>query len=107
MSRISEDAAKRLVVFIGHSLSGLVIKEALLRSSEYYFNKQDERLSAIYLYTKGIIFLGTPYRSSDLTPCGYIVAKVAKLFLRNPNEKLISLLEKRVSHPRALTEIIC
>ena len=93
MSRTREDEAKRPLVFVGHSLGGLVIKEALIRSSEYYFNKQDEELGAIYAFTKGIMFLGTPHRGSDLTSYGHIVAKVAKLLLRNPNERLISLLE--------------
>jgi hypothetical protein len=93
MSRTSEDEAGRPLVFVGHSLGGLVIKEALIRSSEYHFNKQDEELGAVYPCTKGIVFLGTPHRGSDLAPYGRIVAKVAKLLLRNPNERLISLLE--------------
>ncbi len=93
ISRTSKDEAERPLVFVGHSLGGLVIKGALIRSSEYHFNKQDEELGAVYLSTKGIVFLGTPHRGSDLTPYGHIVAKVAKLLLRNPNEKLISLLE--------------
>ncbi|KAG7284892.1 hypothetical protein NEMBOFW57_009507 [Staphylotrichum longicolle] len=93
MSRTSEDEAERPLVFVGHSLGGLVIKEALIRSSEYHFNKQDEQLGAVYPCTKGIVFLGTPHRGSDLIPYGHIVAKVAKLLLRDPNERLISLLE--------------
>jgi hypothetical protein len=93
MSRTSEDEAERPLVFVGHSLGGLVIKEALIRSSEYHFNEQDEELGALYACAKGVVFLGTPHRGSDLTPYGHIVAKVAKLLLRNPNKKLISLLE--------------
>ncbi|KAG7293507.1 hypothetical protein NEMBOFW57_003559 [Staphylotrichum longicolle] len=93
LSRTSKDEAERPLVFVGHSLGGLVIKEALIRSSEYYFNEQDEELGAVYACTKGIVFLGTPHRGSELTPYGHIVAKVAKLLLRNPNDKLISLLE--------------
>ncbi|KJR89828.1 ribonuclease p/mrp subunit [Sporothrix schenckii 1099-18] len=94
MSRASKGEAERPLVFVGHSLGGLVIKEALIRSSEYFFNRQDEELGSVYACTKGIVFLGTPHRGSELTSYGHVVAKVAKVFLRNPNEHLISLLEK-------------
>jgi len=93
MSRTDQDEVERPLVFVGHSLGGLVIKEALIRSSEYHFNEQDEDLGSVYACTKGVVFLGTPHRGSELTPYGHIVAKVAKLLLRQPNERLISLLE--------------
>jgi len=95
MSRMDQDSdeAPRPLVFVGHSLGGLVIKEALIRSSEYHHNQQEEDLGSVFACTKGVVFLGTPHRGSDLTPYGHIVAKVARLLLRQPNEKLISLLE--------------
>ncbi|KAI2603729.1 hypothetical protein GGR54DRAFT_622131 [Hypoxylon sp. NC1633] len=93
MTREIEDEQERPIVFVGHSLGGLVIKEALLRSSEYYHNQQDEELGSVFACTKGIVFLGTPHRGSTLTPYGQIVAKIAKLALQNPNDKLLQLLE--------------
>ncbi|KAK7954712.1 SERAC1 protein [Apiospora saccharicola] len=100
-TRGTSEEETRPLVFVGHSLGGLVIKEvfgsppgALIRSAEYLHNKQDEELGSIYACTKGVVFLGTPHRGSDTVTYGKIVAKAAKLALRNPNDQLISMLEK-------------
>ncbi|KAK8035531.1 LipA and NB-ARC domain-containing protein [Apiospora rasikravindrae] len=93
-TRGTSEEEERPLIFVGHSLGGLVIKEALIRSAEYFHNQQDEELGAIYACTKGVVFLGTPHRGSDLTPYGHIVAKAAKLALQNPNDHLVTLLEK-------------
>ncbi|CAG8958691.1 hypothetical protein HYFRA_00011533 [Hymenoscyphus fraxineus] len=84
----------RPIIFVGHSLGGLVIKEALIRSSEYLNNQQDMALGSIFKYTSGVIFLGTPHRGSEKTGLGQIVATIAAVALRQPNDKLLKNLEK-------------
>lgn len=71
-----------------------MIKEALIRSSEYLNNQQDYNLGSIFKFTSGVIFYGTPHRGSEKTGLGQIVAKIAALTLRQPNDKLLKNLEK-------------
>ncbi|KAK8047458.1 hypothetical protein PG996_015522 [Apiospora saccharicola] len=73
-TRGTSEEETRPLVFVGHSLGGLVIKE-------------------VFGSPPGV-FLGTPHRGSDTVTYGKIVAKAAKLALRNPNDQLISMLEK-------------
>lgn len=50
----------RSIVFIAHSLGGLVVKEVLRRSQE----DEDAGIQDIVESTKAIVFLGTPHRGS-------------------------------------------
>lgn len=82
----------RRLVFVGHSLGGILIKQALIRSAEYFNNKQDMNLGAISQATSGVIFLGTPHRGSGKTSLGSLVQIAAKIALRQPNTKLLDVL---------------
>lgn len=94
LSRIRDswDAEIRPIIFVGHSLGGLVIKEALIRASEYHSNGQHPDLGAIHSCTKGVVFLGTPHRGSGKASIGEIVSNIAKIGLQRPNDKLIEVL---------------
>ncbi|KAH0533863.1 hypothetical protein FGG08_007514 [Glutinoglossum americanum] len=83
----------RPVIFLGHSLGGLVIKQALIKSAEYNSHGRHPTLGEIYASTKGVIFLGTPHRGSDKESLGEVVSKVAKFFFRQPNEQLLQTLK--------------
>ena len=63
--------------------------QTLIKASEYFNNKQNKELGAIYASTKGVVFFGTPHRGSPQTGLAQIVANVAKITLRRPNEKLV------------------
>lgn len=54
------NASSRPLIFIAHSLGGLVYKEAALLSR----NNPDAHLRGIFDHTKGIIFMGTPHKGS-------------------------------------------
>ncbi|KFY59535.1 hypothetical protein V496_05647 [Pseudogymnoascus sp. VKM F-4515 (FW-2607)] len=82
----------RPIIFVGHSLGGLVIKEALIKSAAYQSHGRHLSLGDIYRHTKGVIFLGTPHRGSDKTDFANIIASVAKFSLRQPNKQLIRAL---------------
>ncbi|KAI1168207.1 Alpha/Beta hydrolase protein [Nemania serpens] len=60
------------IVFIGHSLGGIVIKQALVlaEQSEHDFPGMIE-------HTKGIVFFGTPHRGADAAQWGLLAAKIA------------------------------
>jgi len=78
------DAEKRPVIFIAHSLGGLIVKSALVRASTAVDN-DDARLKAIELLTIGVLFFGTPQREmrwklwSDLLDRMFSVAKLTPL----------------------------
>ena len=58
---------RRPIIFLGHSLGGILIKSALIQS-EWAKLSEEESLHAIKLSTSGIIFLGTPHRGSPAVP---------------------------------------
>ena len=62
-------AAERPLIFIAHSLGGLVVKRALIYSSELR-GYHTEHLRSIYVSTYGILFLGTPHRGADMAVWG-------------------------------------
>ncbi|KAI9778144.1 MAG: hypothetical protein M1839_008353 [Geoglossum umbratile] len=82
----------RPIIFLGHSLGGLVIKQALIKSAGYNSHGRHPTLGEIYASTKGVIFLGTPHRGSDKEGLGEVVSKVAKFSFRQPNEQLLQTL---------------
>lgn len=50
------------VVWLAHSMGGLIVKEALVRSAQ----SQDSELKQISENTKAVLFFGTPHRGSGL-----------------------------------------
>ncbi|TVY67461.1 Protein SERAC1, partial [Lachnellula suecica] len=82
------DEAQRPIIFIGHSLGGLVIKQALVTAHK------EHRYAAIYNSTCGIIFFGTPHRGSNLAIYGSAVARVPTILANKPGAKLLKTLKK-------------
>ncbi|KAI0469439.1 hypothetical protein F4859DRAFT_131587 [Xylaria cf. heliscus] len=69
----------RPIIFLVHSLGGILVKETLRRSEE----SKEENIKDIVQSTKGIIFLGTPHRGSPgLASLGETVRKVASVVAR-------------------------
>lgn len=67
-------AADRDLIFIAHSLGGILVKE-VLRRSEF---DPDARIQKIFSSTTGVFFFGTPHRGSkDWASFGEGVARVA------------------------------
>jgi hypothetical protein len=84
-----KDRFKRApIIFIVHSLGGIVIKDAIFRAA-YHHPYAKELFPAI----EGVIFLGTPHRGSDTASWGKIAFGVSKIFLQNPNVGLLRSLE--------------
>jgi hypothetical protein len=62
-------ATERPIVFVAHSLGGLIVKRAMITSSEI-MGQKTEHLRSIFVSTFGMLFLGTPHRGADLAQWG-------------------------------------
>ncbi len=62
-------ASERPIIWVAHSLGGLVVKRALIYSAEIRGMKT-EHLRSIFVSTYGILFLGTPHHGSDIAQWG-------------------------------------
>ncbi|KAK7433394.1 hypothetical protein QQZ08_000334 [Neonectria magnoliae] len=62
--RKSEDTLKNPIIWVCHSLGGILVKRALLYSNDLRAAHHEEYRS-IYVSTFGLIFLGTPHTGSD------------------------------------------
>ncbi|KAL4763169.1 uncharacterized protein BDW70DRAFT_158018 [Aspergillus foveolatus] len=78
----------RPIIFICHSLGGIVVKEALVQA------KLGHTYQSIQMATYGIAFFGTPHRGSQLAKLGETIAKAVRAFLRTPNNTFINALKE-------------
>ncbi|KAI1374708.1 hypothetical protein F4677DRAFT_455383 [Hypoxylon crocopeplum] len=69
------------IVFVAHSLGGIVIKDAIRRSD------------VCRARTKLIVFLGTPHRGSSYAGWGAIASNLASLALQDANKQIVKTLE--------------
>ena len=90
-------AQERPIIFVAHSLGGLVIKRALIYSSEIR-GSHTERLRSIFISTYGILFLGTPHKGADLAKWGSRLEAIASVVMPkrviDSNDKLVNALKK-------------
>lgn len=68
-NRSKPKATERPIIFVAHSLGGLVVKRALNYSSGIRGHKT-EHLRSIFVSTYGILFLGTPHLGSNIAEWG-------------------------------------
>lgn len=84
-------APSRPVLFVVHSLGGIVVKEALRRSRSCQMGQA--HLRGIFESTIGIIFFGTPHAGADPRTFLHRVAeKVVKAAGLSVNEQIVSAL---------------
>ena len=92
----------RRIIFVVHSLGGIVLKEALRRSQAAMDQGSD--LQDIYESTFAIMFFGTPHRGSDYSNICLTAAKVARATGFNVNKQLLHTLFIGSDHLRLLRE---
>ncbi|KFY18040.1 hypothetical protein V492_00187 [Pseudogymnoascus sp. VKM F-4246] len=90
------ECRERPIIFIAHSLGGLVCEQALL-----YCREGDVFLEKVFRSTRGIIFMGTPHAGSDLANWGYTLAKFLGK-VRNTNSDILEPLRQK---SQALTAV--
>lgn len=88
--RVSASDKKRPLVFIAHSLGGIVVKDTLSRS-------KDETTWDAHIFeaTVGVIFLGTPHHGSKAASLGKKAMNLTKILHQDPNTKLLLALEEK------------
>jgi hypothetical protein len=72
LERKSEETTSHPIIFVAHSLGGILIKRAL-QMSEQYRGKHTEDLRSIFVSTYGLMFLGTPHNGADPAKWGLIL----------------------------------
>ncbi|KAI1388442.1 uncharacterized protein F4822DRAFT_246736 [Hypoxylon trugodes] len=88
--RLQTHSDSRKIIFVAHSLGGLVTKRALALSE----NSADEHLRQIERDTIGIVFLGTPHRGADMAPFAKAVANILKASGSRTNPKILEALKR-------------
>ncbi|KAL8712490.1 MAG: hypothetical protein Q9220_003338 [cf. Caloplaca sp. 1 TL-2023] len=78
------------IIFVVHSLGGIIVKAALNTSSATHGTRRKEIAPA----TVGICFLGTPHRGSSSASLGKIAYQISVAATRNPNIRLLQGLER-------------
>ncbi|KAL8859328.1 MAG: hypothetical protein Q9178_004266 [Gyalolechia marmorata] len=90
--RTRTKSIKRPILFVAHSLGGLVVQDALLLC----VNPSDKSQATFLNSARGICFLGTPNGGSDFTKFATAVANVISLsIVKRPNAQLLEVLKKR------------
>ncbi|KFZ00971.1 hypothetical protein V501_10314 [Pseudogymnoascus sp. VKM F-4519 (FW-2642)] len=69
-ARQSDGQSRRPLLFVAHSLGGIITKEALRQANLKSAHDSCAHLRDIFLSTSGIIFFGTPHRGAD--PRGFL-----------------------------------
>ncbi|KAJ5372779.1 hypothetical protein N7517_004785 [Penicillium concentricum] len=83
------NASSRPLIFVAHSLGGLVCKQAILMSR----NNPDTHFQDIFDALKGVIFMGTPHKGAWMANWAKIPA-AALGFVKSTNVKLLDVLER-------------
>lgn len=79
-NRNLRDCSDRPIIFICHSLGGLVVKRALIYCRSLS-NERTEHLRSVYVSTFGILFLGTPHNGSDIAKWGLLLHNICAAVL--------------------------
>ena len=87
------ESTGRPIVFIGHSLGGILVKKAIILAHE---RSDEPEYKDVLDNTKGIAFLGTPHRGSDSAWWGTVVANIVRGLSigTSTNSRLVSNLKK-------------
>jgi hypothetical protein len=74
------DCLDRPIVFVCHSLGGLVVKRALI-ACHNLLNEKTEHLRSIFVATYGILFLGTPHNGAEAAKWGLLLQNICSAML--------------------------
>lgn len=86
--RMSSVDRQRPIVWVAHSLGGIVVKDALNQS-----RTATTYLKDILPATYGVCFLGTPHRGSSLAALGATIARITHLWGGSPSLQIINALK--------------
>ncbi|CZR69613.1 uncharacterized protein PAC_19513 [Phialocephala subalpina] len=70
------------IIFVTHSLGGIIVKDALNQSSQA---EAIPRLVKLSIVVHGVLFLGTPHHGSSSASIGKVFYKITEAATRRPN----------------------
>lgn len=85
----------RPIIFIAHSLGGLVVQHALQYSSDANGISSQSHLAQVERCTYGLVFLGVPNHGSNKAAWGLMGTKLAKGLFQRPNRQILSALKRK------------
>lgn len=86
--RDDDDTNHRPLIFVCHSLGGLVCENALVIADQ----RPEKHLKSILELTRGIVFLGTPHHGSNLARWAEMLARSIGLF-KQTNPEILQVLK--------------
>jgi protein SERAC1 len=90
-ARSDNNASQRPIIFVAHSLGGIVCKRAILLSRNRRDDQRDP-LRFLFESTKGIIFMGTPHQGAWMAKWANIPAHAVGL-VKSTNRSLLEILQ--------------
>ncbi|KAK4236388.1 hypothetical protein C8A03DRAFT_45622 [Achaetomium macrosporum] len=98
--REDDGTSHRPIVFVAHSLGGIIVKQALMIARNEW-----KVFGDILTSTKGIVFFGTPHRGSDVAQWGEVIGNVkAASFGTRPRTPFFKLLRPNAKDLLDLSE---
>ncbi|KAK4896822.1 hypothetical protein LTR27_005419 [Elasticomyces elasticus] len=91
----------RPIIFVAHSLGGIMVKRALIKA------RQDDLYASIQRATYGLVFFGTPHRGGEHVPLGKLAARIVRAVYRNPNNSFLEALEKDSIFADSIAQDFC
>ncbi|WYZ43693.1 hypothetical protein EsH8_VII_000129 [Colletotrichum jinshuiense] len=86
------DSSHRPIIFVAHSLGGIIVKSALIHSDASREGALLEHRS-IKISTHGILFMGTPHQGGNGVQLGRVLVNVASVFI-SADDHLLKHLER-------------
>ncbi|KAF8537112.1 hypothetical protein BDD12DRAFT_795406 [Trichophaea hybrida] len=93
-----EQNKRRPLIFVCHSLGGIVVKQVYLlfsRLNIYAYSRYSYRYADIRKSTYGICFLGTPHRGANVAGWGKLLVNMSKPAFKNPKTQLLDTLRSQ------------
>lgn len=94
-------ASERPIIFVAHSLGGLVVKKALTNCS-LVRHENLRHLRSIFISTYGVLFMGTPHNGSDFAKWGSMLQSIVHVMspkkLFDSSEQLLNVLKRDNEH---------
>ena len=86
LKRERTNLSNRPIIFVAHSLGGLVVKQALVEARKRI---SSSHVHIIYTSARAVIFFGTPHRGSDSASWGLMASNLAKAAQMDVNDAIL------------------
>ncbi|CCA75680.1 related to tetratricopeptide repeat domain protein-Neosartorya fischeri, partial [Serendipita indica DSM 11827] len=87
LSREREDSPRRPIIFVAHSLGGIILKQAINICNAQPFDS-DNSFRDILVSTHAVLFFGTPHSGTDGVGLVQLVNRIMSMFLETNNTVL-------------------